>query len=279
MRKAFVLFGSVLLAIALMLGCVFAGEDEIVTAIIDSRSATKPLPNPSGIVPDLNEEAAYAIQVKLVDAMGGKGKAVGGYKAGLTSENAQKRFKAKGALLGPMFKDGKIESGAAVDRKDFVKLFLETEIGFSPKEKIAKPVKDVEALKKLIKTVYPAIELPDIRFADMKKLTVPDIVADAVGSSKYLIGKGIPMGKVDLNKVKVTLTLDGKPVNEGMGNDALGDQWKALLWLVNGVVKQGWTISPDQILITGALGNMIPGKPGKYEATWGDLGSVSFTVQ
>jgi len=279
MKKASVLLGSVLLVIALMLGCVLAGEEEIVTAVIESRSATKPLPNPSGIVPDLTEEAAYAIQVRFVDAMGKKGKEVGGYKAGLTTENAQKRFKAKGALLGPMFKEGKLESGAVIDGKDFVKLFLETEIGFSSKEKIAKPVKDVESLKKLIKTVYPAIELPDMRFADMKNLTVADIVADAVGSSKYLIGKGIPMDKADVNNVKVTLTLDGKPVNEGTGRDALGDQWKALLWLVNGVVKQGWTISPDQILITGALGNMIPGKPGKYEATWGDLGSVSFTVQ
>ncbi len=278
MRKAFVLFGTVLLVIALMLGYVSANEEEIVTAIIESRIATKPLPNPSGKMPNLTEEAAYAIQAKVVDAMARKGKEVGGYRAGLTSENSQKRFRAKGPLFGPMLKERKLESGAVIDRKDFVKLFLETEIGYSPKEKITKPVKDVESLKKLIKTIHPALELPDVRFADMKKLTVSDIITDAVGSS-YLVGKGIPIGEADVNKVKVTLKLDGKPVNEGMGSDAMGDQWKALLWLVNGVVKQGWTISPDQILLTGALGKMIPGKPGKYEATWTGLGSVSFTVK
>ncbi len=279
MRKAFVVFGSVLLVTSLMLCCASAGEEEIITAIIESRAANKPLPNPSGTMPGLTEDAAYAIQVKLVDAMDKKGKKVGGYKAGLTTENARKRFKAKGALLGPMFKDGSVESGVVIDRKDFIKLFLETEIGYSTKEKITKPVKDVESLKKLIKTVYPAIELPDIRFAEMKKLTVSDIIADAVGSSKYLVGPGIPMGKVDVNNVKVTLTLDGKKVNEGTGRDAMEDQWKALLWLVNGVVEQGWSITPDQILITGALGKMIPGKPGKYEAKYGDLGSVSFTIK
>jgi len=279
MRKAFVLFGSVLLIIALMVACASAGERDVVNAIVESRMASKPLPNPSSNMPGLTEKAAYAIQVRLVDAMGRRGKLVDGYKAGLTSENSQKRFKANGALLGPMFEDGRLESGASIARKDFVRLFLETEIGYSPKETIRKPVKDVASLKMLIGTIYPAIELPDIRFADLKKLTVADIVADAVGSSKYLVGKGIPMGKVDVNNVKVTLTLDGKPVNQGTGRAALGDQWKALLWLVNGVVKQGWSISPNQILITGVLGKMIPGKPGKYQATYGDLGSVSFTIQ
>ncbi|MFH1117036.1 MAG: 4-oxalocrotonate decarboxylase [Pseudomonadota bacterium] len=279
MRKALVVIGPVLLVIAFMPCLAGAGQEEIVAAIIDSRAANKPLPNPSVSMPGLTEDAAYVIQVKLVEAMDKKGKKVGGYKAGLTSEGARKRFKATGALLGPMFKEGGLESGAVINSKDFVKLFLETEIGYSTKEKITEPVKDVESLKALIKTVHPVIELPDIRFADMKKLTVADIVADGVGSSKYLVGKGVPAGKVDVNNIKVMLSLDGKTVNEGKGSDASDDQWKALLWLINGVVKQGWSIAPDQILFTGALGQMIPGKPGKYEATYGDLGSVSFTVQ
>ncbi|MDQ7781847.1 MAG: hypothetical protein RDU20_03145 [Desulfomonilaceae bacterium] len=279
MRKVFVLPGSVLLVFLLMQACAVAGDAEIVTAIVESREAVKPLPNPSSIDSDLTEERAYAIQGRLVDAMGRKGKSIGGYKAGLTSANTQQRFKAKSALLAPMFKHGKLEPGAAVDRKDFVRLFLETEIGFSPRETIAGPVEDVESLKKLIGKIYPVIELPDIRFADPKNLTVPDIVADAVGSSKYLVGTGVPMGDVDVNNLKVTLAMDGETVNQGMGSDALGDQWKALLWLVNGVVKQGWTVSPDQILITGALGNMIPGRPGVYEAVWDDLGTIAFTIR
>jgi 2-keto-4-pentenoate hydratase len=84
---------------------------------------------------------------------------------------------------------------------------------------------------------------------------------------------------VDVNKVEVTMTLDGKEANKGKAQDALGDQWKALLWLVNGVVKQGYPIEQGQIFITGAMGNMIPGKPGKYEGNYGPLGTLSFTVK
>jgi 2-keto-4-pentenoate hydratase len=68
-------------------------------------------------------------------------------------------------------------------------------------------------------------------------------------------------------------------VNQGKAADALGDQWKALLWLVNGVVEHGYTIDPGQILITGAMGKMIPGKPGKYDGDWGVLGKMSWTVK
>ena len=82
-----------------------------------------------------------------------------------------------------------------------------------------------------------------------------------------------------MNQVTVTLTLDGKPANQGKAEDAMGDQWKALLWLVNGAIEKGYTIEPGQVLITGALGNMIPAKEGKYEGNYGPLGPLSFTIK
>jgi len=140
-------------------------------------------------------------------------------------------------------------------------------------------VKDVDTLKKMIKGVFPAVELPDIRFVEMKDMKGEDLIVDAVASSKYIVGKLLPPDKVEVNQVLVSLTLDGKLVNEGKAADAMGDQWKALLWLVNGVTAQGWSIEPGQVLITGAMGNMIPGKPGKYEGDWGTLGKLSWTVK
>ncbi|MGH7806673.1 MAG: hypothetical protein ACRENT_01110 [Thermodesulfobacteriota bacterium] len=82
-----------------------------------------------------------------------------------------------------------------------------------------------------------------------------------------------------LNKATVTLTFDGQVINQGKGADALGDQWKAALWLANAIVKQGWKIEPGQMLITGVLGKMIPGKEGKYVADCGILGKIFFEVK
>ncbi len=79
--------------------------------------------------------------------------------------------------------------------------------------------------------------------------------------------------------MEVALTRDGQVVNKGKAADVMGDQWKALLWLVNGAVAQGWTIEPGQIFITGVMGKMVPGKPGSYQGDWGPLGKMSWTVK
>ena len=84
---------------------------------------------------------------------------------------------------------------------------------------------------------------------------------------------------MDLNAVTVTLSLDGQEINRGKGIDALGDQWQAALWLVNTMVAQGWTMEPTNVIITGALGKMVPGKPGKYVADYGSFGKISFEIK
>ncbi len=268
-----------LMMIFFIAGISWASEKEVINSILDSRAAVKPLPNPSVKMPDLTIDKAYEIQKNLVTALVKKGDSISGFKGALTTEATQKRFGVSDALMGQIFKSGELGPDAAVNPKDFVRLFIETEIGYVIGQKISEPVKDVDSLKKMIKEVFPAVELPDLRFEDMSKVKGPDIIVDAGGSAKYIVGKKVPLDKVDVSKVEVTLKMDGNVVNQGKASDCLGDQWKAALWLVNAAVARGWVIEPGQILITGAMGNMIPGKPGKYEGNWGSLGTLSWTVK
>jgi 2-keto-4-pentenoate hydratase len=279
MKKLFSRVFCVLALVAFVAGLAWSGEAEVVKSVVDARTAVKTFLNPSSQLPGLTLDKAYSLQKEVVKALVGKGDAVSGFKGGLTAEAGQKRFGVNEALAGELFKSGELGPDAAVNSKDFVRLFVETEIGYVLGQKVSEPVKDVESLKKMVKEVFPAIELPDMRFEDMKTVTGPDIVVDAVGSAKYIVGKKIPADKVDVSKVEVTLTLDGNVVNQGKAADCLGDQWKALLWLVNTAVSKGWTLEPGQVFITGAMGAMIPGKPGKYEGKWGPLGTISWTVK
>ncbi len=279
MKRCVVMVSLVILALCLTAGIAPATEEAVINAIVEARLAVKQFDLPSAKIPGLTEEKAYELQRKLAKALIAKGYTIGGFKAGLTSEPGQKKFGVSAPLLGPLFKGGQLGPDAVVDSKQFVRLFMENEVGYVVGTKIDKPVPDVTALKKLIKEFFPAVELPDLRFGDMKNLKGTDIIVDAVGCAQYIVGKPMPADKLDPNDVVVTMTLDGKEFNKGKARDALGDQWKALLWLVNGVVAQGWTIEPGQVIITGALGNMLPGKPGKYEADYGPLGKLSFTVK
>jgi 2-keto-4-pentenoate hydratase len=279
MRMRGAVFCCLILIPTLLVGIAWAGEEEVIVSIVDARASVKAFPLPSSRLPDLNIDKAYGLQRKLVEAMNAKGDAVVGFKAGLTSEKTQKRFGVSHPLLGAMFKSGELPPGATVDPKSFVRLFVENEIGYVVGREINGPVKDVAALKGIIDKVFPAVELPDLRFADMKNLKPADIVIDAVGSAKFMVGPKVPADGVDLTKVQVTMTRNGETVNNGKAGDVMGDPWKGLLWLVNAVVEKGWTIKPGQILITGAMGKMIPGRPGTYQGDYGALGKLSFTVK
>jgi 2-keto-4-pentenoate hydratase len=279
MKRFNLLVGFLVVSLVFIASWSWAAEEEVIQSILEARSSVKTFALPSAQLPSLNAEKAYALQRELAKRIVEKGDKVSGFKGGLTSEATQKRFGVEQPLLGPLFKTGELGPDAIVDSKSFTKLFIETEVGYALGEKITEPVKDVDSLKKKIKEVFPAVELPDMRFDDMKNLKGTDIIVDAVSCAKYIVGKRVPADQVDVTGVEVSLKLDGQEINKGKASDALGDQWKALLWLVNAAVAQGWALEPGYVFITGAMGNMLPGKPGKYEGDWGKLGTLSWTIK
>ena len=124
--------------------------------------------------------------------------------------------------------------------------------------------------------MFPAIELPDLHYSKIKEITGPDIIATNVAARKVLVGKALPVKAQDLNSVNVTLFHNGREVARGAGKNALGDQWKALQWTVNNALENGGAIKSGQIVITGSLTKMMPVKPGKYLADFGDFGTMEF---
>ncbi len=282
MKKAVLVGLLIMVTGAFFSGFGLAKERALTEEIKQTRTGSKPHPLPSSKLPDLTEEKAYTLQRLLTNELVESGLTIRGYKAGLTTEASQKRFGAKSPVLGPLFKKGELGPDSVVDLKEYHRLIIEMEIGYIAGAKIDKRVPDVDSLKKLIKEVCPAVELPDIRFVDMKGVTEADLIvliAGAVSSAKYVIGKPVPVDSVDLSKVKVVLTQDGFTVNEGRSQDAMGDQWKALLWLVNGAISRGYVIEPGHLFITGAVGHIVPGKPARYEGTWSGLGKLSWTIK
>jgi len=156
---------------------------------------------------------------------------------------------------------------------------IETEIGLILGKNLNRHIETPADLKNSIVKVIPAIELPDLGFADMGALKGVDIIAANVSARQFIVGQPRPVENVNLNAVDVTLFRNGREVNRGTGADALEDQWQAALWLVNKMIDQGRAPEAGQILLTGALGKMLPGKPGSYVADYGDFGTISFEIR
>jgi len=251
---------------------------EMANSLIKAAAEKRPAPVLSESEPDLDPKTAYEVQKVYVQWRLAKDR-VGGFKAGLTTENAQKMFGVNFPLTGILYESGKLEGSPVVDRAALRALLIETEIGFVIAQSIHQPLRSVQELQQKVSGVMPAIELPGSGFADGKVVKGVDLISTNVGSAKFIIGMSRSHQGVNLNQVNVTLFYNGQALYQGKGVEAMGDQWKAALWIVNSVLEQGYKVEPGHILITGALGKMVPGKPGQYVADYGDFGKISFEIK
>ncbi len=275
MKKIFTIIIVLLIS---AVSTTWSQEQKLAEILLKAEAANKLIPILSTQTTNMDVNKAYRIQKAYVETRL-KTDTLAGFKAGLTSKGAQQRFGVNSPAAGALFESGKLTGKSIIDSSKFHRLMLETEIGFVVGVVLTKPVSDIAALKKSIKAVMPVIELPDLGFTDMKLITGPDIIAANVSSRKFIVGKSQPPGNIDLNAVSVTLSLNENQINQGKGSDASGDQWAAALWLVNTMIKKGWTLEPGQNLITGALGRMLPGKPGKYVADYRSFGKIEFEIK
>jgi 2-keto-4-pentenoate hydratase len=247
----------------------------IAQKIEDAFVAKKPYPLVSQEIEGPTVDQAYEIQAELVKLREDKGEVVMGYKAGLTAGPAQKRFRVKKAIRGTLFKS-MLRRPGTLYQKDFVRMFIETEVGFRFGEDITEPIDDIKSIKRAVASVFPAIELPDVAYADMKLVTGSDFIASNVAARKVLIGKAVAVKAKDLNAITVKLFHNGQEVTSGIGKNALGDQWDALRWTVNDVLARGGKVKKGYIVITGSISKIVPAKPGKYLADYGDFGRIEF---
>ena len=73
----------------------------------------------------------------------------------------------------------------------------------------------------------------------------------------------------------MTLTEDGITLSHGRGADCLGSPLSALQWLARTSRDNGAPLRAGHIVLSGALGPMVPVKPGStYASTIDGIGSV-----
>ena len=250
-----------------------ASLDDAAEKIEAAYTAKQPHPLVSQDIEGLTVDQAYEIQKKLVKIRVDKGEEIMGYKAGLTSAPSQKKFGVNEAVRGTLFKS-MFRWPGTLYKKNFARMFIETEIGFRLGKDISEPVEDIESLKKAVAIVFPAIELPDLAFTNMKLIKGTDIIAANVVARKVLVGDAVRVK--DLNAITVKLFHDGQEITSGVGKNALGDQWEALKWVINDVLARGGEVKSGYVVITGCITKLLPAKPGKYLADFGDFGKIEF---
>ncbi len=230
----------------------------LVSGFARSIRAHEPLPEVSE---QLELVEAYQLQHKVTALR--TGDVPGGIKLGVTNPAAQGFFGLDHALLGSLYRDSRLESGATIPFLEG--RALETEFAVLVDES-GNP-----------KAIAPAIEIVFVSLSRKSDMSAANLVVSNLGADLFLVGEFLPWDSPH-SDVVATLRRGDEVVNEASMNDALGGPTKALPWIWEEVQKRGYAVNGDTLIMMGACGSVVPAEQGSYQADYGAMGSLAFSV-
>ncbi|WP_344768260.1 2-keto-4-pentenoate hydratase [Aeromicrobium panaciterrae] len=219
---------------------------------------------------------AYRVQQALTDERLRAGSTVIGRKIGLTSSAVQQQLGVDQPDFGVLFDDMNV---SALDLIPFGLLLqpqAEAEIAFTLGADLDSGVLDEDQVRDAVAYASPAIEIVDSR-VDSWNISYADTVADNASSGLFVLGEErVPLDGFDPAAAEMTMSIDGEIVSAGHGAASLGSPLTALAWLARTAREVGDPLQAGQIILSGALGPMVPLRPSAIVvASITGLGQVS----
>ncbi len=170
---------------------------------------------------------AYEVQRRGVALRVGRGERVVGYKMGLTSAAKRKQMSLDAPIYGVLTNAMQVRGELQV--RDGVHPRIEPEIAFLTGRPLAGAITRAEAFAAL-KSVAPALEILDSRFAGFKYFSLPDVVADNCSSWRFVIGDWT--APRDPGGLSMRMSIDGCLAQEADSNAISGHPLESLVQLV-----------------------------------------------
>lgn len=211
---------------------------------------------------------AYAVQDLNTRHHLESGRKLIGRKIGLTSKSVQQQLGVDSPDFGMLFADMELSPDEEVAVGRVLQAKAEAEVALVMEKDLAgdAPI----TLSRLISAIayaLPAVEIVGsrIRHWDIKLL---DTVADNASSGLYALGtQPRKLSEVDLRLCGMVMERQGQVVSLGVGAACLGHPLNAALWLARKMAEVKRPLRAGDVIMTGALGPMVPVNPGDVITT------------
>ena len=218
---------------------------------------------------------AYAIQQLNVQRQLAEGRRVVGRKIGLTSLAVQKQLGVDQPDFGTLFDSMAVNDGEEIAWSRTMQPKCEAEVALVIERDLA--YENITLTDLIGATAYalPAIEVVGSRIANWD-INILDTVADNASAGLYVLGHTpVKLDNLDLRLAGMVMERAGQQVSLGVGAACLGHPLNAALWLARTLVAQGTPLKAGDVVLSGALGPLVPANPGDvFEARIQGLGSV-----
>jgi 2-keto-4-pentenoate hydratase len=206
-------------------------------------------------------EAAYAVQLQLNQARQAAGAHIVGRKVGLTSPAVQQQLGVDQPDFGVLFDDMAIPDGGEIQVSRLPQPKVEAEIAFVLGADLDDDVSP-DGLRAAVDHAVVALEIVDSRI-ELWDIAFADTVADNASSGLFVMGsRKLRLHEFVPRDTTMTLAVDGLVVSTGSGTACLGDPLDALGWLAKTALDFGEPLRAGQVVLSGALGPMVPVQPG-----------------
>lgn len=224
--------------------------------------------------------AAYDAQDAFVDLLvDAERSRVAGYKLGLTSPGMQQMSGITHPVAGAVLASAVFNSPHRLRIGDFGRLALEFEIVVRLGRDLTGPGPiDRAAVAAAVDGVAPAIEIVDVRDADLKAIDVRSLVAQNTWSTGLVVGE-LSRTWPDLTSIIGRVALDGKDIDQGTGDMALGHPFASVAWLANHFIARGKVLQAGSIVSTGNIATVrFPSGSQTYRFSLQGLGTVETQI-
>ena len=199
-----------------------------------------------------------------------------GHKIGLTSPAVQQQLGVDQPDSGVLFADMQVATGATVATGTLLQPKVEAEIAFILAEDLDGDLSE-SRIRAAAGVAIPAIEIVDSRVQDWS-ISIVDTIADNGSSALFVLGSEVAaVADLDFASRTMRLTRDGGVVSAGRGSELPGQSAQRPAVAGSHRARYGAPLRAGDIVLSGALGPMVPVRPGStYVAEIGGLGSSSF---
>lgn len=235
--------------------------DDLARRLREADASGVPIPPIRDEVADI--EMAYAIQAVNTEHALASGRRLVGRKIGLTSAVVQHQLGVDQPDFGALFADMCFTDGEAVPVDRIVQPRAEVEIALVLAADIDQERPTVVDVIGAVAYALPAIELVGSRIADWD-IQITDTVADNASSGLFVLGtRPVALDGFDHRLCGMVMEIDGAEASLGAGAACLGNPINAALWLARTMVANGTPLAAGDVLMTGALGPMVPIRAGQ----------------
>ncbi len=231
--------------------------------------------------PGMTMDDAYDVQNAIYRAKLAEGRAVIGWKIGLTSKAMQAALNIDIPDSGILFDDMLFETGATVPAGRFIQPRVEAEIAFVMKDPIGGTDVTREDVIAATDYVAPSLEILDTRILRKDPETgnariITDTISDNAANAGVVLGaERHAIGAHDLRWVGAITSRNDEVEETGLGAGVLNDPIESVVWLARRMAQYGQSIEPGHIILSGSFIRPVECPSGTHiRADFGNFGAV-----